>query len=176
MANTGFFVSYENNTAKVNMSVSIRRAERGDASLILDFIHRLAEYEREPEAVKATEGDILRDGFGDAPLFCCLIAEYGGVPVGFALYFTNYSTWEGRGGIYLEDLFVLPDYRGLGAGEALLRRIAAEAVEKGFTRLVWNVLKWNTPAIEFYKKIGARDMDEWSIFRLEGENLQRFGL
>lgn len=151
----------------------IRPATRADVPQILDFIRGLAVYEREPDAVMAKEADLERDGFGPNPFYFCLIAEHNGAPAGFALYFFNYSTWLGRPGLYLEDLFVLPEFRGLGIGKALLQRVAAVALEKGCLRLQWEVLDWNTPAIEFYKAMGAEFLDEWRNVRLAGEALAR---
>lgn len=155
------------------MSTVIRPATRADVPQILDFIRGLAVYEREPNAVTATEADLERDGFGSNPFYFCLIAEHNNAPAGFALYFFSYSTWLGRPGLYLEDLFVLPEFRGLGIGKALLQRVAALAVEKGCLRLQWEVLDWNTPAIEFYKAMGAEFLDEWRNVRLTGEALDR---
>jgi len=154
-------------------AIAIRAATRADVGTILTFIHALAKYERAPEAVVATEQDLLRDGFGDQPYYSCLIAEQGGEPAGFAFYFFDYSTWLGRPGIYLEDIFVHPEFRGLGIGKALLQRVAAIAVEKGCARLKWQVLDWNTPAIDFYRAMGAEFMDEWRTVRLSGEPLER---
>ena len=151
--------------------INIRTATAADAATILYFIHELARYEREPDAVVATEADILRDGWGPTPRFRCLIAEIDGKPVGFALYFTSYSTWEGHHGLYLEDLFVSPEHRGLGLGKALLSRVAAIAVEEGCPRLEWSVLDWNQPSIDFYHRIGARKKSEWFMMRLSGEAL-----
>jgi GNAT superfamily N-acetyltransferase len=155
------------------MATTIRTATRADLAQILVFIKALAAYEREPDAVKATEADLLRDGFGPQPYFHCLMAEQDGQPAGFALYFFNYSTWVGRPGLYLEDIFVLPEHRGQGIGKALLARVAAIALEKGCKRLQWEVLDWNTPAIEFYRAMGAEFLDEWRNVRLSGEALQR---
>jgi GNAT superfamily N-acetyltransferase len=153
------------------MAVSIRAAIRADVPQILAFIRALAAYEREPEAVVATEEGLLNDGFGPNPYYFCLIAENDGAPAGFALYFFNYSTWIGRPGIYLEDLFVLPEFRGLGIGKALLRQVAAIAVERDCRRLQWEVLDWNTPAIDFYRAMGAEFLDEWRNVRVSGEAL-----
>ena len=136
------------------MATTIRPATSADIPQILTFIRALAVYEREPDAVTATETDLLRDGFGPNPFYFCLIAESEGTPSGFAFYFFNYSTWLGRPGLYLEDLFVLPEFRSLGIGKALLRRVAAIAVENGCPRLQWEVLDWNTPAIDFYQAMG----------------------
>jgi GNAT superfamily N-acetyltransferase len=154
-------------------ATTIRPAIPADSGTILNFIRALAEYERAPEAVVATEEDLLRDGFGDQPYYSCLIAEQDGVPTGYALYFFDYSTWLGRPGIYLEDVFVYPEFRGAGIGKALLRRVAAIAVEKGCARLKWQVLDWNTPAIDFYRAMGAEFMDEWRTVRLSGAPLER---
>jgi GNAT superfamily N-acetyltransferase len=155
------------------MAIAIRPARASDAPQILAFIRALAIYEREPDAVAATEADLLRDGFGPNPFYFCLIAESDGIPAGFALYFFNYSTWLGRPGLYLEDLFVLPEFRGLGLGKALLQRVAAIAVEKHCLRLQWEVLDWNTPAIDFYRAMGAEFLDEWRNVRVSGDALRK---
>jgi GNAT superfamily N-acetyltransferase len=155
------------------MATTIRSAEKADVPLILEFIRALAAYEREPGAVSATEDDLLRHGFGPNPFYYCLIAERNGRAAGFALYFFNYSTWKGRPGLYLEDLFVLPELRGLGIGKALLERVAAVAVEKECPRLQWEVLDWNTPAIDFYRAMGAEFLDEWRNVRVSGNALLR---
>ena len=155
------------------MATTIRTATPEDIPQILTFIRALAAYEREPDAVTATEGDLLRDGFGPNPFYFCLIAEIDGQPAGFAFYFFNYSTWMGRPGLYLEDLFVHPEFRGLGIGKALLQEVAAIAVEKNCPRLQWEVLDWNTPAIDFYSAMGAEFMDSWRNVRVTGEALQR---
>jgi len=155
------------------MATTIRPATEADVSLILALIRGLAEYERAPEAVIATEEDLLRDGFGPNPFYFCLIAEHDEQPAGFAFYFFDYSTWIGRPGIYLEDLFVYPELRGLGIGKALLKQVAAIAVKKGCARLKWSVLDWNTPAIDFYRAMGGELMDEWTNVRIQGEALDR---
>jgi len=155
------------------MAITTRPATRADVPQILAFIRALAVYEREPDAVKATEADLLEHGFGENPYYFCLIAELDGVPAGFALYFYDYSTWLGRPGLYLEDLFVLPEKRGAGVGKALLRRLAQIALEKGCGRMKWEVLDWNTPAIDFYNAMGADILKEWLNVRLSGEGLQR---
>src|SRR5271165_5669909 len=155
------------------MATTIRAATADDVPQILDFIRALAAYEREPDAVTATEEGLLRDGFGPNPFYFCLIAEHDGVPAGFALYFFNYSTWMGRPGLYLEDLFVHVEFRGLGIGKALLQRVAAIAVENNCPRLQWEVLDWNTPAIDFYSAMGAEFLDAWRNVRVTGEALQR---
>jgi len=149
----------------------IRAAQPEDVGTIVKLIQGLAEYEHEPQAALATEEDLLRDGFGTTPRFHCLIAEWQGAPVGFALYFYNYSTWKGRPGIYLEDLFVWPEYRGKGIGKALLLRVAQVAVAEKCGRYEWQVLDWNTPAIEFYEGLGAKRMKEWLPMRVEGNAL-----
>jgi GNAT superfamily N-acetyltransferase len=148
----------------------IRPAAPADAPLILTFIRHLAEYEREPHAVEMTEGQLLRDGFGSERYFECLIAESDGQPSGFALFFPIFSTWKGRS-IHLEDLFVLPEFRKSGIGKALLRRVAAIAVERGCARLQWDVLEWNKLALDFYRALGAVTLDEWRIMRVTGAAL-----
>lgn len=155
------------------MPTTIRPATPADIPQILAFIRALAAYEREPDAVTATESGLLRDGFGPHPFYSCLMAEQDGRPAGFALYFFNYSTWMGRPGLYLEDLFVSPEFRGLGIGKALLKKVAAVAVEQGCRRLQWEVLDWNTPAIDFYRAMGAEFLDEWRNVRVSGEALTR---
>jgi len=151
----------------------LRPATRGDAAAIVDLIRGLAVYEREPDAATVTEADILRDGFGERPVFEVAIGEWKGEPVGFALFFPNYSTWQGRPGLYLEDLFVRESHRGLGIGKALLVHLARLAVERGCGRFVWQVLDWNRPAIDFYEALGARHLKEWQTMRVEGEALRR---
>ena len=155
------------------MATTIRPATRGDIPRILDFIRALAAYEREPQAVTATEADLERDGFWPNPFYFCLFAEHDGQAAGFALFFFSYSTWLGRPGLYLEDIFVEPELRGRGIGKALLERVAAIAVEKGCPRLQWEVLDWNAPAIEFYRAMGAEFLDEWRNVRVSGEALKR---
>lgn len=155
------------------MSTTIRSATAADVPQILAYIRALAAYEREPDAVRATEADLLRDGFGPRPFYSCLMAEHEGKPAGFALYFFNYSTWMGHPGLYLEDLFVPPELRGLGIGKALLRSVAAIAMEMNCPRMQWQVLDWNTPAIEFYQAMGAELMDAWRTARITDEALIR---
>jgi len=149
-------------------SLCIRPATAGDAALIREHIYDLAVYEKSPEQVVITEADILRDGFGPRPLFECLLADWKGQPAGFALFFHNYSTWQGRPGIYLEDLFVKPPLRGLGIGTGLLARVAALALDRNCGRFQWSCLDWNEPSIRFYKGLGATVSEEWLGFRLEG--------
>jgi GNAT superfamily N-acetyltransferase len=153
--------------------LNLRPAVPADAPLILQYIRELAEYEREPEAAVATEADILKYAFSESPLVRVTMAEWEGRPAGFALWFLNFSTWEGKPGIYLEDLFVRPAFRGKGIGKALLQHLAARAVREGWTRFVWQVLDWNTPAIEFYEAHGARLMRSWLTCRVEGGALGR---
>ena len=153
--------------------LTIRPATLGDVSLILQFIRDLAAYERDPDAVKATEADLVRDGFGERPKFRVVIAEWDRLPAGFALFFHNYSTWQGRPGLYLEDLFVRQEFRGKGIGKGLLVYLARLALEENCGRFVWQVLDWNTPSIEFYKSLGAGVMKEWLTMRVEGEALDR---
>jgi GNAT superfamily N-acetyltransferase len=146
--------------------LTLRPATPADIPQILTFIRALATYEREPDAVHATEADLLRDGFGENPRFHCLIAEIAEgsttTPAGFALYFHNYSTWRGHAGIHIEDLFVQPEHRGKGIGKALLTRI-------GCSRLQWDVLEWNTPAIGFYEQLGAKMLMDWRTMRVTNE-------
>jgi GNAT superfamily N-acetyltransferase len=154
-------------------SITIRFATVDDVPLILSFIRGLAEYEKLLNAVKATE-EMLRDTlFGDKPGAEVLIAEDGGAPVGFALFFQNYSTFLAQRGIYLEDLFVTPAARGRGVGRVLLQRLAALALERGCGRLEWAVLDWNAPAIGFYKRMGAVPMEDWTVNRLTGSALEK---
>jgi GNAT superfamily N-acetyltransferase len=150
---------------------SIRFATEPDVPTILAFIKGLAEYESLTHEVQATEAQLRGSLFGARPYAEVLIGEHEGRAVGFALFFHNYSTFLGRPGIYLEDLFVLPELRGRGFGKALLARLAALAVERECGRLEWAVLDWNAPAIGFYTKLGAVPMDEWTVFRLTGEAL-----
>ena len=153
----------------------IRPARPADLADILRLIRELATYEREPDAVVATEDDVRASLFGDDARASCLIAEQDDVVVGFAVYFLNFSTWLGRHGIYLEDLFVSPDARGAGHGKALLRELARIAVANGYGRVEWAVLDWNTPAQEFYASLGATPMDEWTVWRLTGDALSQLG-
>jgi GNAT superfamily N-acetyltransferase len=153
--------------------VVVRVASPADAGLILEFIRDLAEYEKLLHEVEATEADIRRDLFGENPRCFCDIAEVDGVPVGFALWFYSYSTFRGRAGIYLEDLFVQPGARGAGAGKALLSRLAQRCVEADLGRLEWSVLDWNEPAIEFYDSLGASRKEGWTVRRVDGEALTK---
>lgn len=153
------------------MSLSIRSATSADISLIGQFIRDLAEYEKLAHEVRFDEAVMAQKLFGPRPFAEVLIGEIDGTPQGFALFFHNFSTFEGRPGIYLEDLFVRPDARGSGLGKALLGKLAALAVERDCARLEWSVLDWNTPAIDFYKALGARPMDEWTVYRVDGDAL-----
>ncbi|MGO4572424.1 GNAT family N-acetyltransferase [Microvirga sp. 2TAF3] len=155
------------------MTLSIRKAEPGDASLILTFIRELAEYERLAHEVDATEDGIAEALFGPQPRVFADIAEWDGKPVGFALWFYNFSTFRSRHGIYLEDLFVRPDFRSKGVGKALLRHLARRCVAEGLPRLEWWVLDWNEQALRFYRSIGAMPMDEWTVQRVTGDNLSK---
>src|SRR6478736_5815492 len=141
--------------------LKIRPATDADVDLILQFIRDLAEYEREPEAAVAKPEDILRDGFRDDPKFRVLIAEWNRVPAGFAFYFFNYSTWLGRPGLFLEDLFVKPELRGKGIGKALLAELAKIAISENCYGMKWEVLDWNHPAIDFYELLDAKLRKEW---------------
>jgi GNAT superfamily N-acetyltransferase len=152
---------------------SIRPATAADVPLILAFIRELAEYEREPHSAVATEQDLLRDGFSAQPRFHVLLADWDGAPAGFAFYFFNYSTWRGRPGLYLEDLFVRPALRGKGIGKALLAECARIAVEEECYGMRWQVLDWNEPSIRFYESLGAVTLKEWLTMRLDGESLRR---
>ena len=150
----------------------IRPAVPQDAELIVQFIRELAEYEREPESAIATAADILRDGFGESPKFRTLIAEWDERSAGFALFFLNYSTWLGRPGLYLEDLFVRPEFRGNGIGKAMLQELARIALAENCYGMKWQVLDWNTPAIDFYEGLGAKLQKEWLSVRITGEPLR----
>jgi GNAT superfamily N-acetyltransferase len=153
------------------MTVSVRPARRSDTPVIYDFIRQLAAYEKLLATVQATERDIAEALFGPAPRASCEIAEADSEPVGFALWFYTFSTFRGRAGIYLEDLFVLPQARGLGAGKALLANLARRCIEEKLGRLEWAVLDWNAPALAFYDRLGAQAMDEWTVRRLSGPAL-----
>ncbi len=155
------------------MTLTIRPARPGEAGLVLSFVRELAEYERLLQTVDATEEMIAAALFCENPRVFCDFAEWNGALAGFALWFLNYSTFRGRHGIYLEDLYVRPPFRRNGIGRALFAHLAKRCVAEGFARLEWAVLDWNTPSIEFYKAIGAIIMDEWRICRLTGAALAR---
>ena len=150
--------------------IAIRTATPDDVPLILDLVRELALYEREPDAVVATEA-MLHDALFARRVAESLIAELDGRPVGFALFFHNFSTWTGKPGIYLEDLYVTPDARGAGAGKALLRHLAGIALDRDCGRFEWAVLDWNKPAIDFYRAMGAQAMEEWTVQRVTGDAL-----
>jgi GNAT superfamily N-acetyltransferase len=150
----------------------VRHATEDDVPLILQFINELADYEKLSHEVVATEGTLRESLFGGRRYAEVLISEHDGAPAGFALFFHNFSTFLGKPGIYLEDLYVRPEFRGAGLGCALLSRLARLAVERGCGRLEWWVLDWNEPSIGFYKKIGAVPMDDWTVYRLTGEALE----
>jgi GNAT superfamily N-acetyltransferase len=154
----------------------IRNAVAADVPTIVALIRDLAEYEREPEAALATEEQLHTALFSEHPkVFALMADDESGQSVGFALYFLNFSTWNGTHGIYLEDLFVRPEARGGGHGKALLKELARIAVERGYGRVDWTVLNWNEPSIGFYKSLGAVPMDEWTLMRLTGDALRQFG-
>jgi GNAT superfamily N-acetyltransferase len=153
--------------------LSIRNATAEDVPLILQFIRELAEYEKLAHEMVATPEDLLRNGFSDRPYFHVIVAEWDGQPAGFALYFYNYSTFRGRPGLYLEDVFVRPAYRGKGIGKTLLLYLARIAVAEGCGRFEWQVLDWNTAAINFYESLGARTMKEWLTMRVTGDALAK---
>jgi GNAT superfamily N-acetyltransferase len=157
------------------MSVEIRPAVASDATLIIRFIADLAAYENLSHEAKASEADIIRDLFGADPKVFCEIAEVDGAPVGFALWFYTYSTFQGRHGVWLEDLYVDPAARGRGVGKALLQHLARRCVAEGLGRFEWWVLDWNTPSIEFYKSEGAVLQDEWTKCRVDGAALLELG-
>lgn len=151
----------------------IRRARQGEAGLVLSFIRELADYEKLSHEMVATEAMIDAALFVEHPRLFCEIAEWNGEPAGFAVWFVNFSTFSGRSGIYLEDLFVRPEHRGKGLGKALLAHLARICVASGWSRLQWSVLDWNTPSIDFYKSLGAVLMDEWTVCRVSGAALTR---
>lgn len=153
------------------MTIRLRVATRDDIGLIAQFIRALADYEKLLDEVRLDEDVLAEKLFGPRPYAEVLIGEINGQPEGFALFFHNFSTFEGRPGIYLEDLFVTPEARGSGLGTALLAELARLAVERDCARLEWSVLDWNEPSIGFYKALGAKPMDEWTVFRLDGAAL-----
>lgn len=156
------------------MSLTIRPATPDDAELILRFITELAIYEKAEHEVKTDAAGIRDSLFAEGSTAHGLICENDGQPIGYAVYFFNYSTWLGKHGIYLEDLYVSPQARGIGAGKALLRHLAQLAVARGCGRFEWSVLDWNTPAIDFYESFGARPQSEWTTYRLTGQALLDF--
>ena len=155
--------------------LSIRDAQPGDAATILRFIRALAEYERLLDEAEVDEGRIRETLFAPHPRVFCSIAEWNGVPAGFALWYYSYSTFLGRHGIWLEDLFVALEHRGLGIGKALLRRLALRCLDEELGRLEWTVLDWNEPSIQFYRGLGAQSVNDWTRFRLSGAALSALG-
>ena len=153
----------------------LRTATKADGEAVFSFIRDLAVYEKLLDDVVSTQGDIERALFGANPRVFCDIAEWDGVPAGFALWFYNFSTFRGRHGIYLEDLFVRPAFRGKGLGKALLQQLAKRAVAEDCARVEWSVLDWNEPSIKFYESLGAIAMEEWTVFRLTGDALRKLG-
>ncbi len=153
--------------------MSIRPATINDTDEILAMIYELALYEKAPEEAKANREQIIESFFSEDPKVFCEIVEVDGSVAGFAIWFLNYSTWQGKHGIYLEDLFVRPQYRGKGFGKALLKHLAAICEERGYGRFQWWVLDWNQPAIDFYKSLGAVAMDEWTVFRVSEQALTK---
>jgi GNAT superfamily N-acetyltransferase len=156
------------------VSVVIRPARPDDSALIFALVNELADYEKLTSEVDATEAQIAAALFADNPRLYCDIAEWSGEPAGFAVWFLNYSTFRGRHGLYVEDIFVRPAYRQRGIGKALMARLAQRCVEQGYARFEWAVLDWNAPAIAFYRSIGAEVLNEWRICRLSGPALTRF--
>jgi GNAT superfamily N-acetyltransferase len=154
--------------------MKIRRAESNDVEVIAGFIRDLAIYEKSEEMVTVTIEHLRASFFGDHPdVFCDLVETDEGIAAGFAVWFLNYSTWTGTHGIFLEDLFVNPEFRGRGYGTALLKHLAQECVAKGYHRFQWSVLDWNTPSIDFYRSLGAEAMDEWTVHRVTDDALIR---
>ena len=156
------------------MSITVRAARPPDASLIYSLVRELADYERLAHEVESTEEQIAAALFAPQPRLFCDIAEWDGEAVGFALWFLNFSTFRGRHGLYLEDLFVRPALRGKGIGKALMQQLARHCVDKGLARFEWTVLDWNKPSIEFYRSIGANLLDDWRVCRMSGEALAKF--
>jgi len=156
------------------MTIAIRAAREDDAPLIFDLVRELAIYEKLADTVDATADDIAAALFGKEPRLFCDIAEWNGEAAGFAVWFLNFSTFRGRHGIYLEDLFVRPAFRGRGLGKARMAHLATRCITQGLARFEWSVLDWNAPSIAFYKSIGADVMDDWKICRLSGPALQNF--
>jgi GNAT superfamily N-acetyltransferase len=155
--------------------MQIRPARRDEVGIVLQLIHDLAVYERAPNEVEATEKELLETIFSSDPKVFCDLVEVDGEIAGMAIWFLNYSTWQGKHGIYLEDLFIKPEYRGRGYGKALLKHLAKICDDKGYGRFQWWVLDWNSPAIEFYRSLGAVAMDEWTVYRVSGVPLKELG-
>ena len=155
------------------MSITIRAAKPADSALIFSLVRELAEYERLSHEVTATEQQIAAELFTPQPRLFCDLADWSGETVGFAVWFLNFSTFSGRYGIYLEDIFVRPAFRGKGIGKALMRYLAQRCVAQNFARFEWSVLDWNKPSIDFYRSIGADVLEEWRICRMSGESLEK---
>jgi diamine N-acetyltransferase len=155
------------------VSITIRAAQPADSALIFSLVRELAEYERLLHEVTATEQQIAAELFAPQPRVFCDLAEWNGDPVGFAVWFLIFSTFSGRQGLYLEDIFVRPAFRGKGIGKALMRHLARRCVEQNFARFEWSVLDWNKPSIDFYRSIGADVVEEWRICRMTGDSLER---
>jgi GNAT superfamily N-acetyltransferase len=155
--------------------LKIRPAKSEEVGEVLQLIQDLAIYEKAPEQVEASKEDLLNTIFASDPRVFCDLVEVDGQIAGMAIWFLNYSTWQAKHGIYLEDLFIKPEYRGRGYGKALLKHLAKICDEKGYGRLQWWVLDWNSPAIEFYKSLGAEAMDEWTVYRTSGKALKDLG-
>lgn len=156
------------------MSLSIRRAEPADAALVYELVCALADYEKLRHEVDATPEEIAKALFAPEPRLYCDLAEWNGEAAGFAVWFLNFSTFRGRHGIYLEDVFVKPDFRGRGIGKALMRHLARTCVDNGYARFEWAVLDWNAPSIAFYQSIGAEIKGEWKVCRMSGPALAKF--
>ena len=155
--------------------MKIRPAQQDEVGIVLQFIHDLALYEKAPNEVEATEKELLETIFVDNARVFCDLVEVNGEIAGMAIWFLNYSTWQGKHGIYLEDLFIKPEFRGKGYGKSLLQHLAKVCDERGYGRFQWWVLDWNSPAIEFYKSLGAVAMDEWTVYRVSGDPLKKLG-
>ncbi|MFM8192236.1 MAG: N-acetyltransferase family protein [Actinomycetota bacterium] len=155
--------------------MKIRPARKDEVGIVLQLIHDLAHYEKAPNEVEATEKELLETIFVDDARVFCDVVEVDGEIAGMAIWFLNYSTWQGKHGIYLEDLFIKPEFRGRGFGKALLQHLAKVCDERGYGRFQWWVLDWNSPAIEFYKSLGAVAMDEWTVYRVSGDPLKKLG-
>ncbi|MFM8752256.1 MAG: N-acetyltransferase family protein [Actinomycetota bacterium] len=153
----------------------IRPAKENEVGIVLRLIHDLAHYEKAPNEVEATEKELLETIFAKEPRVFCDLVEVDGDIAGMAIWFLNYSTWQGKHGIYLEDLFIKPEFRGRGYGKALLQHLARICEEKGYGRFQWWVLDWNSPAIEFDRNLGAVAMDEWTVYRVSGKALKNLG-
>jgi len=173
VAQEGPQMQLRNPAVSVEATVAIRVARAEDAESLVNLVRDLAVYEKLEDLAKATSADFHRHLFGPRPVAEAVIAEANGHPVGYALWFTTFSTFRGQPGIYLEDIFVKPEFRGRGIGKSLLATVARLAVERGCGRLEWAVLDWNSPSIAFYRALGARPMDEWTVYRLEDDALRR---